>query len=169
MCLGRKMPRRFFKKERIVRHIYSPYSFNEKTNELRHCFLNFVFQEENQKNELSCNRLEMETLSHCREVGEHHAQPTSKRNYYGFACTSVDLVTKTPLYSLLYSPTDKKGILNYSHSDIYYNIAPIPKGEKGEALAAKLSHDKEIFLKDWLPYIDREDLIKKKYITPKAS
>lgn len=87
MFLGKIKPTLFHKKERIVRHIYSPYSFNDKTNQLRPNFLQFVFQDESQKNELSSTRFEVETLNHCRIVGKHHSDPSKKRVVSQFGIT----------------------------------------------------------------------------------
>ena len=163
MWLGQKKPKLFFKKERIIRHVYSPHNINIKTRKLKSNFLQFVYNPATQKNELSCNRFELETLYHSRRVGKQHAIPP-KREYFGFACTNVLIIKQNDNYSLFYSPVLKNRIWNYTHSDIYDNgRPPIPKGE---ALSAEMQLEREKFLKNWSAYFDNEPLIKKNYVNP---
>lgn len=161
MWLGNKKPTLFFKKERIVRHIYSPHNFNLSTRKLKPNILQFTFNQNTQKNELSCNRLELESLSHCRMIGKHNARPP-KNEYFGFACTNKDLIRKHQAYSLFYSPMFNRNVLNYTHSNIYDNGNP--PVQIGAALSSKMSIEREMFLKIWVPYMDEERLIQKKFI-----
>jgi hypothetical protein len=161
--LGNKHPEIFFRNERIVRHIYSPHNFNSNTRKLKANFLQFAFNSETNEYELSCNRFEVESLRHCRAIGKINARPP-KHEYYGFACSSVKLITSYANYSLFYSPLQNKGLFNYSHSDVYGRGSSLIA--EGEARTAKINLEREIFLKAWSTYIDAENLIQKMFITP---
>lgn len=161
--LGNRRPEKFFKNERIVRHIYSPHNFNTNTKKLKANFLQFAFNEQHNEYELSCNRLELETLRHCRAIGKINARPP-KHEYYGFACSSVDIIRSYSNYSMYYSPLVNKGLFNYSHCDVYDRGSSIMT--EGEARTAKINLEREQFLKAWATYIDAEHLIQKMFITP---
>lgn len=67
--LIRFAPPSFQSKERIVRHIYTPLNININTRQLKPNFLQFRFNEKTRKNELSCNRLEFDSLKNLRAIG----------------------------------------------------------------------------------------------------
>ncbi len=163
MFLCKKMPEKFLKNERIVRHVYTEDHYNTKTKKLKTNFVGFAHNPTSNKYELSCNRFEMETIHHCHTIGKINT--TQKRVYFGFAIISVSAITDIQNYSLFYSPLINKGHLNYSHSDIYDNNLPgVPKHELGEALSAKMLLERDVFVKKWKVYSESENL-QKKHIT----
>lgn len=158
-------PELFLKNERIIRHITDAH-YNPTTKKLRSNFVGFALNiNGSKKYELSCNRFEMEDITHCHFIGKINVPPDKK--YLGFACTTVSAVKENPNYSFFYSPMFNKEIyLNYSHSDVYDNSLPgVPKHELGEALTSKVNLDREVFIKKWKVYSQNESQ-KKSQILP---
>lgn len=78
MFLAKKMPKKFFPQERIVRHVYSEENYNTKTKQLKSNFLGFALNVKSEKYELSCNRFEMESINHCHTIGALRSLPPKK-------------------------------------------------------------------------------------------
>lgn len=157
--LGKKQRFLFLTDERIVRHIYTPQNFNPATKKLRANLLQFRYNNKTGKNELSCNRIEIESLSHCREVGKFNARPNQKADYYGLACSSVRLIQHNSNFVLCYSPVKHGELDNYSHCDIWDEGNP--PIVKGQALSASMNLEREEFLKKWKTHFDIETLLSK--------
>lgn len=148
-CIGRIFPNLFFKKERIIRIIYSPRNINPNTKNLKANFIQFRLGKSSEKHELSCNRFEIDTLINCRRRGKENSDSTFKRNFYGYGCTSVALIRLDDNYSLKYTPNFPD---NHSHCDIYHDV--VNDLQSGEANPAEINYQKEIFLKKWKAYED---------------
>ena len=163
MSLLKIWPRKFFKNERIIRHIYTAHC-NKSKSSLRANFVAFALNEESGKYELSCNRLEMTALNYCNRLGRINTPKDS--NFEGFACTNVLTITEFVDFSLYYSPLINKRVLNYSHSDIYHNKLPgIPKHELGEVLTSEINLQRNEFVKKWNAYFNSATIIQKSFIT----
>lgn len=160
--LARKFMTSFQQNERIIRHIYSPLNINPTTNTLKANFLQFRYNEKTKENELSCSRFELEALHRTRSFGKSHSRP--KAEYYGFACSSVFHIQSTKQYIIRFTPILDIPEPAYFHSDIYDRGNPPIR--KGEALSSKMALERELFLTNWKPFIDCENLIRKSYIQP---
>ncbi len=84
--LAIKFPNIFIKSERIIRHIYTTKNINPNNNTLKSNFVQFRFNPETGKNELSCNRFEFDTIENCRLLGIHNEDLQYNRIYYGLGC-----------------------------------------------------------------------------------
>ena len=156
---SRKFPGLFYDHERIIRIIYSTYNINPNTKKLKANFAKFIFQEQSQKYELSCNRFEIDSLKNCRKRA--NPDPRYKRSFYGYGCTSVKLVNSENGYSIKYTPAFPK---NISHCDIYDD--ELPYIVLGEASDAQKNLRREQFVQNWLAYED-SDVLKKSDIVPR--
>lgn len=149
-----KLPESFSDDERIVRHIYSPENINVKSNTLKVNFLKFRFNDETDKNELSCNRFDFDSIDHLRALGETYAKQRSGK-YYGLACTKVVYINSEHGYTLKFTPFIDGEINNHSHCDIYDEGNP--PFRKGEPLPASVSLQIEGFLKKWNAHLDSDN------------
>ena len=161
----KKFPNFFFRKERIVRAIYSEKNINQKNNTLKANFVQFRYNPKTGKNELSSNRFELETIENCRLLGRLNEDPQYDRNYYGLACIGVSSIKEFQEYTLKFTPVLDSEPKNYSHCDIYDDSIPLI--QVGQALPPTVSYQKEQFKKRWHPYRDNGDLsFVKKQIQP---
>ena len=162
--LIRFAPPSFQSKERIVRHIYTPLNININTRQLKPNFLQFRFNEKTRKNELSCNRLEFDSLKNLRAIGIKNERPSTKANYYGLACTNVNLILSVNSnYTINFTPIFDSIPINFTHCDIHDNgNDPI---KNGEPLSSKMSLEREIFIKKWNAFIDESKFITKDLIS----
>lgn len=162
--MAKKYPSKFCFTERIVRHIYSPQNINPKERTIKANFLQFRYNERTKKNELSCNRFEIDSIRILRDLGHTFERPQNKAEYFGFGCTSVQWIRKFNNYRIWFTPILTETPKNYSHCDIYDEGNP--PIIKGEPLPAKMSYEREVFLKAWRPYVDIPQLITKELIQP---
>ncbi len=164
--IGTRFPHSFFREERIIRHVFSPQNINLNKNILKPNFLNFAFQKRSGKYELSCNRLEIETIDHCLEVGHYIASTKKKDKLYGIACTNVESILNKKRFKIAFTPFRNEHINNYSHCDIYdLGNPPLASVQIGEPEETEVVIQKQIFLKQWQLSILR-DVIKHEDIQP---
>lgn len=152
-------PNLFSDNERIVRNIYSPKTVNPNNNNLKANFVAFSFQAKSGKYELSCNRLEIDTMDNLRLLGAHYAPPKSA--YYGVACISVQLIKTLKGLDLASTPILDRTPQNPSHCDIYDYTIP-PPGELYVASDAEVNYRRSVFVKLWKAYKDDGTLLKEK-------
>lgn len=154
----------FFNDERIVRLIYSKQNINPKENKLKANFIRFRYNSETRKNELSCNRFELENIDYCRFLGNHFQDPAQERAYYGIGCTKVSYIKSFDVLTLKYTPSLKNKPLNYSHSDVYHEMENAD--QQGVANSAQLNVLKDEFIRLWQPYQDNGGLTKENIQPP---
>ncbi len=160
--MGCKFPYLFHSEERIVRIVFSPKQINEKTNALKANFIHFRLNNKTCKNELSSSRIELEKLEFLRRFGKLTEDPNNKRNFYGFACTSVKQIRNLD-YIIKFTPNTFEEIKNLFHTDILdtYNIAV---GNPGEAEKAGTNLRNDDFMEIWNSYKDSTSLSKEKLL-----
>lgn len=149
--------------ERIIRHIYSTKNINPNNNSLKANFVQFRWNPETNRYELSCNRFEFETIEHCRLLGKQNEDLEHNREYYGMGCILASTIQGEENYELVFTPILDRTPPNYTHCDICDNsLGALPLGD---ALPANVNFQRELFKKKWKPYKNKIDL-KKKEVQP---
>jgi hypothetical protein len=150
----------FSNNERIVRIIYNPNTINPSNHNLKANFVSFRYNPKTGKHELSCNRIEIDTLDNLRLLGTIFHPPGGA--YYGLACIKASAVCSVEGLELAYTPILDKNPKNPSHCDIYDNTISHPD-LIGEAQDAEIRHKRLVFVKLWKAYKDdgtlTEDII----------
>lgn len=99
-------------KERLVRIIYSPMNFNEKTGELK----DNAFKSPIMKDEVSVLRLDYTSADFCKKHGVRNSDPTKKRAYFGTLAVILAQQVRTVGADVIATP--KTDLL--MHADIIY-------------------------------------------------
>jgi hypothetical protein len=110
-------------------------------------------------------RFDFVTLEFCRLFGESTADPSYKRDYFGLACTSVELIRTLNGYGLKYTPDAKSNPPNLFHCDIYDYLAS--QVNKGVAMPPNLNHRINEFKKLWRPH-EHTNTLTKDLVQPPA-
>lgn len=147
----------FSSSERIVRHIYSPENIDKK-NQLRSNFVRFRFNPYTQKQELSCNRLEIDTVDNLVYLGKNLEERLLNDKFYGFGCITVERIESNENFDIAYTPLCECHPPNLSHCDIYDNN--IYDNEiDSETRLAKITNLRARFVKQWRLFEYKSDLI----------
>jgi hypothetical protein len=101
------------------------------------------------KNELSCNRLELDSIQNLTELGESN-RPHNK-TLYGFGCTSIGLLKEWKEIEVRFTPDFDSKPPNPSHVDIYAGEINAALNI-GEAQEASENYKRESFKEIWKPY-----------------
>jgi hypothetical protein len=99
--------------ERLVRVVYSPMNFNEKTGELR----DNAFKSPLMKDEVSVLRLEYTNADFCKQHAVRHSDPTKKREYFGMLAVITALAVRTEGADAISTPIKPDLLM---HADIVY-------------------------------------------------
>ena len=161
ICRGyllKLFPDFFHDSERIVRFVFDPSLYNSTKGSFKASFFHFKPNPESNKNEMSCNRLEVCKISKLRKIGEFQASKQHNTKYYGVACADVSSIRKFEAFILKFTPDFKRK--NYSHLDIYspYTF------KNNEARPAQFNYLLDEFKDIWKVYPDEKKQLKSKEI-----